>query len=108
MGACVSTPEGCVGGKFKKSSKRKNRRRRRKGSKTTVFSALSDGSHRSEPIDHCSFSNPTFQGFFLFYPSMFFFFFFFLPGEQGEILTLHFFFLLVSLVVWLRLFFNFF
>lgn len=62
MGACVSTPEGCVGGKFKKSSKRKNRRRRRKGSKTTVFSALSDGSHRSEPIDHCSFSNPTFQG----------------------------------------------
>ncbi|XP_023530130.1 uncharacterized protein LOC111792749 isoform X1 [Cucurbita pepo subsp. pepo] len=61
MGACVSTPEGCVRAKFKKSSKRKNRRRRRKASKTTAISTLSDGSRRSNPIDHRSFSNPTFQ-----------------------------------------------
>ncbi|XP_023516868.1 uncharacterized protein LOC111780618 [Cucurbita pepo subsp. pepo] len=62
MGACVSKPEGCTGGKFKKPFKRKNRRRRRKASKTTAFSGLSDGSHLSDPIDRCSFSNPTFQG----------------------------------------------
>ncbi|XP_022151158.1 uncharacterized protein LOC111019152 isoform X2 [Momordica charantia] len=62
MGACVSTPEGCVGGKFKKSSRKKNRRKRRRGLKTRAFSGISDGSHRSDPIDHRSFSNPTFQG----------------------------------------------
>ncbi|KAK4841506.1 hypothetical protein QYF36_011121 [Acer negundo] len=65
MGACVSTPQGCVGGRLR-SSKRKNCKRR-KSFKTRVSSRLSDRSQdkvdRSAPLDrHSSFNNPTFQG----------------------------------------------
>uniref|UniRef100_A0A2N9EBX7 Protein ENHANCED DISEASE RESISTANCE 2 C-terminal domain-containing protein n=1 Tax=Fagus sylvatica TaxID=28930 RepID=A0A2N9EBX7_FAGSY len=61
MGACVSRPEGCVGGRLKK----KNRKRRRGGLKQRVSSRLSDGSldkgDRPGPSDR-SYTNPTFQG----------------------------------------------
>ena len=65
MGACVSTPQGCVGGRLR-SSKKKNRKRR-KSFKTRVSSRLSarsqDKVDRSAPLDrHSSFNNPTFQG----------------------------------------------
>ncbi|KAK2636313.1 hypothetical protein Ddye_031105 [Dipteronia dyeriana] len=65
MGACVSTPQGCVGGRLR-SSKKKNRKRR-KSFKTRVSSRSSDRSQdkvdRSAPLDrHSSFNNPTFQG----------------------------------------------
>ncbi|KAF3948692.1 hypothetical protein CMV_025342 [Castanea mollissima] len=63
MGACVSAPERCVGGRLKK---RKNRKRRRVGGlKQRVSSRLSEGSldrvDRSAPSDR-SHANPTFQG----------------------------------------------
>ncbi|XP_050276926.1 uncharacterized protein LOC126718654 [Quercus robur] len=63
MGACVSAPEGCVGGRLKN---RKNRKRRRVGGlKQKVPSRLSEGSldrvDRSAPSDR-SYANPTFQG----------------------------------------------
>ncbi|KAH7570185.1 hypothetical protein JRO89_XS05G0063700 [Xanthoceras sorbifolium] len=65
MGACASTPRGCVGGRLR-SSKKKNRKRR-KSYKSRVPSRLSEGSldkvDRSAPPDrHSSFNNPTFQG----------------------------------------------
>ncbi|KAL5826550.1 hypothetical protein ACOSQ3_018396 [Xanthoceras sorbifolium] len=64
MGACASTPRGCVGGRLR-SSKKKNRKRR-KSYKSRVPSRLSEGSldkvDRSAPPDrHSSFNNPTFQ-----------------------------------------------
>ncbi|OAY49931.1 uncharacterized protein LOC110615911 [Manihot esculenta] len=70
MGACVSTPERCVGGRLR-SSKKKTRKKR-KGIKRRVSSKLSDGrldafdrpaSVAVAPADHrSSFSNPTFHG----------------------------------------------
>ncbi|KAJ4851215.1 hypothetical protein Tsubulata_032767 [Turnera subulata] len=60
MGACVSTPERCVGVRKRKARKRRKSMRRR------VPSRLSDGSadRISAPPDHrSSFNNPTFQGF---------------------------------------------
>lgn len=80
MGACVSAPEGCVGGRL---NKRKNRKRRRVGGglKQKVSSRLSDGSldrvDKSAPSDR-SFTNPTFQGFIFLPLFMFLFFSFFL------------------------------
>ncbi|KDP21258.1 hypothetical protein JCGZ_21729 [Jatropha curcas] len=74
MGACVSTPEGCVGGRLR--SKKKTRKKR-KGIRRRVSSRLSDGSLDNNkfdrplssvsaaavPPDHrSSFSNTTFQG----------------------------------------------
>ena len=75
MGACVSAPEGCVGGRLKN---RKNRKRRRVGGlKQKVPSRLSEGSldrvDRSAPSDR-SYANPTFQGF-IFLPLFMFLFF---------------------------------
>ncbi|XP_059655955.1 uncharacterized protein LOC132302957 isoform X2 [Cornus florida] len=62
MGACVSTPESCVGGRSS-SSKRKCRKRR-KAIKQRVSSRLSDRSldkvHKSAPSDR-SHNNPTFH-----------------------------------------------
>nr|KAJ0215060.1 hypothetical protein LSAT_V11C300121300 [Lactuca sativa] len=58
MGACLSTPESCVGGRIT-SSKRKFRRRK-KGLKRRVSTRLSDQS-KSLPSDK-SFVNPTFRG----------------------------------------------
>lgn len=68
MGACVSAPEGCVGGRLKK---RKNPKRRRVGGlKQRVSSRLSEGSldrvDRSAPSDR-SYANSTFQGFIFLY-----------------------------------------
>ncbi|KAK7309549.1 hypothetical protein RJT34_06361 [Clitoria ternatea] len=64
MGACVSTPQGCVGGRLS-SSKRKNRKRRREELKRRVSSRLSKESLDKIDVagfpDH-SFVNPTFQG----------------------------------------------
>ncbi|KAJ6323715.1 hypothetical protein OIU76_011081 [Salix suchowensis] len=69
MGTCVSTPEGCVGGRLKSSKKMKMRR---KGKKSTAFKRRSvptsrmlsddksDGPASSGPPP--SFTNPTFQG----------------------------------------------
>ncbi|KAL3036957.1 hypothetical protein AAZX31_01G037700 [Glycine max] len=64
MGACVSTPQGCVGGRLS-SSKKKTRKRRREGLRRRVTSRLCKES--LEKIDvaglpDCSFANPTFQG----------------------------------------------
>ncbi|KAF9673467.1 hypothetical protein SADUNF_Sadunf10G0027400 [Salix dunnii] len=72
MGTCVSTPEGCVGGRLKSSKKMKMRR---KGKKGTAFKRRSvppsrmlsddksDGPASSAPPLHLpSFTNPTFQG----------------------------------------------
>ncbi|XP_044480886.1 uncharacterized protein LOC123207485 isoform X3 [Mangifera indica] len=57
MGACVSKPEGCVGGRLR-SSKKKNRKRKKR-----VSSRLSDGSlEHPAPFDHrSSFCNPALQ-----------------------------------------------
>lgn len=67
MGACVSTPQGCVGGKL--SSSRKKNRKRRKALKKRVSSHLSDRRSldrvdRSAQPDHhrASFTSQTFQG----------------------------------------------
>ncbi|XP_059448417.1 uncharacterized protein LOC132179678 isoform X2 [Corylus avellana] len=55
MGACVSTPDGCVGGRLSRSSKNKTRKRRRPGLGRRVPSRLSEGSQdkvdRSAPSD---------------------------------------------------------
>nr|XP_043606187.1 uncharacterized protein LOC122578318 isoform X2 [Erigeron canadensis] len=59
MGACLSTPESCVGGKLK-SSKRKFRRKRTKDFNRRVSTRFSDQS-KSLPSDR-SFVNPTFRG----------------------------------------------
>jgi hypothetical protein len=64
MGACVSTPEGCVGGRLSRSSKNKNRKRRRAERKRKVPSRLSEGSRDKAPSDRSS-ANPTVQGLFL-------------------------------------------
>jgi hypothetical protein len=65
MGACVSTPDGCVGGRLRRSSKNKTRKRRRQGLGRRVPSRLSDGSQ--DKLDRCapsdrSCANPTFHG----------------------------------------------
>ncbi|KAL2253509.1 uncharacterized protein LOC105168175 [Sesamum indicum] len=66
MGACVSRPENCVGGKFGGSRKKRNRKRRQ-ALKRRFPSHLSDrSSDRAEklsalPVDR-PFSNPTFHG----------------------------------------------
>ncbi|XP_021747690.1 uncharacterized protein LOC110713548 isoform X1 [Chenopodium quinoa] len=76
MGACVSTPKGCVGKQSKRSKKKthhststattsNNRKKRKSGIKKRVSSRLSDRS-----LDACnntsftdrSFTNPTYQG----------------------------------------------
>jgi hypothetical protein len=68
MGACVSTPEGCVGGRLSRSSKNKTRKRRRAELKRRVPSRLPEGSQdkfdRSGPSDRSS-ANPNFHGWFL-------------------------------------------
>ncbi|KAF4400639.1 hypothetical protein G4B88_023047 [Cannabis sativa] len=66
MGACVSTPHGCVGGRLRSSKKANGRRRRRRGLKGRVSSRLSEASSdradRSAQLDSIStFTNPTFQ-----------------------------------------------
>ncbi|TKY69759.1 hypothetical protein E2542_SST06041 [Spatholobus suberectus] len=63
MGACVSTPQGCVGGRL--SSSKKKTKRRREGLRRRVTSRLCKKS--LEKVDvaglpDCSFANPTFQG----------------------------------------------
>ncbi|XP_071928714.1 uncharacterized protein [Coffea arabica] len=64
MGACVSRPESCVGGKFGGSKKKS--RRRRKGVRRKVPSHLPDRSsldkfdNKSLPLDP-SFNNPTYN-----------------------------------------------
>ncbi|PON38872.1 hypothetical protein TorRG33x02_344120 [Trema orientale] len=66
MGACVSTPQGCVGGGLRSSKKTTGRRRRRRGLKGRVSSRLSEASSdkadRSATADRSTFTNPTFQG----------------------------------------------
>ncbi|KAF5939015.1 hypothetical protein HYC85_023274 [Camellia sinensis] len=66
MGACVSTPERCVGGGLHSSKKKKKlSRKRKKAIKRRVSSRLSDHSldnlDKSAALDR-SFSNPTFHG----------------------------------------------
>ncbi|KAM1498174.1 hypothetical protein EV1_020825 [Malus domestica] len=68
MGACVSKPEGCVGGRLSSSKRKRTRKRRRDGrAKQTPGRAgrLSEGSpdkfDRSAPPDRSTFNNPTFQ-----------------------------------------------
>lgn len=77
MGACVSTPQGCVGGRLS-SSKKKTRKRRREGLRRRVTSRLCKES--SEKVDvaglpDCSFANPTFQGWCFIAPFHFIFLF---------------------------------
>ncbi|KAF3431368.1 hypothetical protein FNV43_RR26099 [Rhamnella rubrinervis] len=64
MGACVSTPQSCVGGRL--SSSKKARKRRRGGLKKRVSYRLSKGSSekadRPSSADRSTFTNPTFQG----------------------------------------------
>ncbi|XP_062111751.1 uncharacterized protein LOC133823160 isoform X2 [Humulus lupulus] len=67
MGACVSTPHGCVGGRLRSSKKTSGRRRMRRGLKGRVSSRLSEASSdkadRSVALDSTStFTNPIFQG----------------------------------------------
>lgn len=73
MGACVSTPDGCVGGRLGSKKKKKTRKRRREGlnrreSSPARTAPVSEGSpekyDRSVPPDRSSFNNPTFQGSF--------------------------------------------
>ncbi|KAL5554011.1 hypothetical protein UlMin_041412 [Ulmus minor] len=59
MGACVSTPQGCVGGRLKRTSGRK---RRRRGSKGKVSEGSSDRADRFGPVDRCNLTNPSCQG----------------------------------------------
>lgn len=64
MGACMSTPEGCVGGRLR-SSKNKTRKRRRAVFKQRVPSRLSERSQDKvdrPPTSDRSYNNPTFQG----------------------------------------------
>lgn len=70
MGACVSTPDGCVGGRLGSKKKKKTRKRRREGlnrweSSPARTAPVSEGSpekyDRSVPPDRSSFNNPTFQ-----------------------------------------------
>lgn len=66
MGACVSTPKGCVGARLK-SSKKKKSRKRKKSFKKGVSARLSEESldkvDRPAPLDrHSAFTNPAFQG----------------------------------------------
>ncbi|KAM1300228.1 hypothetical protein EV1_011577 [Malus domestica] len=68
MGACVSKPEGCVGGRLSSSKRKRIRKRRRDGqAKQSPGRAgrLSEGSpekfDRSAPPDRSTFNNPTFQ-----------------------------------------------
>ncbi|KAL7181719.1 hypothetical protein ACSBR1_040587 [Camellia fascicularis] len=66
MGACVSTPERCVGGGLHSSKKKKKlSRKRKKAIKRRVSSRLSDHSldnlDKSATLDR-SFNNPTFHG----------------------------------------------
>ncbi|KAL0327212.1 UNVERIFIED_CONTAM: hypothetical protein Sangu_1799200 [Sesamum angustifolium] len=69
MGACVSRPDNCVGGKFRGARRKKNRKRRKASLKKRVPSHLSDRSSdivekfASLPVDH-PFTNPTFHGSF--------------------------------------------
>jgi len=62
MGACVSTQQGCVGGRFKK----KNRKRKRIiGFRRRVSSQFSSSDNNKVDLTSLpqhSFSNPTFQG----------------------------------------------
>ncbi|KAI7996018.1 hypothetical protein LOK49_LG11G01313 [Camellia lanceoleosa] len=65
MGACVSTPERCVGGGLHSSKKKKKlSRKRKKAIKRRVSSRLSDHSldnlDKSATLDR-SFNNPTFH-----------------------------------------------
>ncbi|KAF8040562.1 hypothetical protein BT93_B2708 [Corymbia citriodora subsp. variegata] len=64
MGACVSRPQECVGGRLR-SSRKKAAHGRRAKVKRKISSRLSDGSldriDRSRPRDR-SFNNPSFQG----------------------------------------------
>ncbi|KAK6160094.1 hypothetical protein DH2020_003475 [Rehmannia glutinosa] len=63
MGACVSRPENCVGGKFGGSRKKKSKKRR-KALKRRFPYHLSDRSSEkvsSLSVDHRPFSNPTFH-----------------------------------------------
>ncbi|CAA0833093.1 Protein of unknown function (DUF1336 [Striga hermonthica] len=69
MGACVSRPENCVGGKFGGSRKKRNRKRRRKVSRKRAHSHVSDLSSDSRievekltplPEDR-AFDDPTFH-----------------------------------------------
>ncbi|PON67445.1 hypothetical protein PanWU01x14_102480 [Parasponia andersonii] len=66
MGTCVSTPEGCVGGRLRSSKKTTGRKRRRRGLKGRVSSrfseASSDKADRSAAADRSTFTNPTSQG----------------------------------------------
>ncbi|XP_027360906.1 uncharacterized protein LOC113869019 [Abrus precatorius] len=64
MGACVSTPQGCVGGRLS-SSKRKTRKRRRGGLRRRVSSRLSKESLDKGDVTGLpdrSFANSAFQG----------------------------------------------
>ncbi|XAR64982.1 hypothetical protein NMG60_11008892 [Bertholletia excelsa] len=66
MGACVSTPEGCVGGRLRSASKKKKCfSKRRKAIKRRASSRLSDGAldkvDRSAQSDRC-YNNPAFHG----------------------------------------------
>ncbi|KAL0408649.1 UNVERIFIED_CONTAM: hypothetical protein Sradi_1799300 [Sesamum radiatum] len=69
MGACVSRPDNCVGGKFRGARRKKNRKRRKASLKKRVPSHLSDRSSDTVekfaplPVDH-PFTNPTFHAWF--------------------------------------------
>ncbi|OIW10515.1 hypothetical protein TanjilG_15887 [Lupinus angustifolius] len=65
MGACVSTPKGCIGGRSSSNSKRKIRKRKNGGLRRKVPSRLSKGSLDKIDVPALpdrSFVNPTFQG----------------------------------------------
>lgn len=72
MGACVSTPRGCVGGRSSSSKKKKKKSFKRVASRLPTDGSL-DKVDRPPPVDrHSSFTNPALQGhLFYLFPSMF-------------------------------------
>ncbi|XP_050203662.1 uncharacterized protein LOC126653771 [Mercurialis annua] len=56
MGGCVSTPQGCVGGRLSRSSKKKLRKKKKGIKRRVLSSRLSD----DQPDHFSTFSNPTF------------------------------------------------
>lgn len=62
MGACVSTPRGCVGGRSSSSKKKKKKSFKRVASRLPTDGSL-DKVDRPPPVDrHSSFTNPALQG----------------------------------------------
>lgn len=92
MGACVSSPESCVGGKIKYPKHKFGRRRRRKLRRRapSIFSDVQslekvDRAGRAGPPSGRTLTNPTFRGLFLSLP------FYLFASFYGHVLAISFF-----------------